>query len=179
MTPRTGPEPEKAIGRWMIYAAWILFLALLTLFFNNYLEKQYNPNTKLEKSRNPDGSYQVSLTRNRYGHYVTDGLINSQPVTFLLDTGATHISIPDGVARRLGLKRGAPHSVMTANGLITVYNTLLDSVAIGPLEIRGLRGGINPQLDSDEILLGMNFLKHLEILQQGDRLILTRPSMSM
>ncbi|MCI0653429.1 MAG: TIGR02281 family clan AA aspartic protease [Methylococcaceae bacterium] len=174
--PRSDTEPNNAIGKWMVYAAWILFLTLLTLFFNEYLEKQYNPNTKLEQSVDPDGIDQISLARNRYGHYVTSGKINDQPVTFLLDTGATHISIPAIVARRLGLKRGAAHSVMTANGLITVYSTLLDSVAVGPLEIRGLRGGINPYMDGEEILLGMNFLKHLEIIQRGDQLILKRPS---
>jgi aspartyl protease family protein len=171
----TDPEHNTAIGRWMVYAAWILFLVLLTFIFNQLLEKQYNPNTHPQKSLGPDGSYQVSLTRNRYGHYVTSGLINHQPVTFLLDTGATHISIPANVADRLGLERGVSQSVMTANGLIRVYSTVLDSVAIGVLELRGLQGGINPHMGGDEILLGMNFLKHLEILQRGDQLTLKMP----
>ena len=177
--PRTDPEPGKTIGKWMVYASWILFLALLTVFFNNYLEKQYNPNAKVQKSLNPDGSYDVSLTRNRYGHYVTNGLINGRSVTFLLDTGATNISIPEPVARHLGLEPGAPHSVSTANGTITVYSTMLDSVAIGPLEIQGLLGDINPYMGGEEILLGMNFLKHLEIIQRGDQLILRPPSTRM
>ena len=177
--PRTNPEPNNEIGKWMVYASWILFLALLTVVFNNYLEKQYNPNEKVQQSVDPDGTYEVSLTRNRFGHYVTSGSINGQPVTFLLDTGATNISIPEPVARRLGLKRGAPISVSTANGMITVYNIVLDRVAIGPLEIRALRGGINPHMDGDEILLGMNFLKHLELIQRGDQLILKKPNISM
>lgn len=176
---RLDSQQSSAIGKWMVYVAWVLFLGLLTVFFNNYLEKQYNPNTKLQETIDPGGSYQVILKRNRYGHYVTTGLINGQAVTFLLDTGATNISIPENVARRLGLKRGAPHSVMTANGSITVYGTLLDSVAIGPLEIRGLRGGINPHMGGDEILLGMNFLKHLELIQRGGQLILNRPDTIM
>lgn len=173
---RFDPDYHNSIGKWMIYAAWILFLALLTWLFNDYLEKRYHPNHGLEPSLSPDGSYQVVLTRNRHGHYVTSGLINHQPVTFLLDTGATHISIPEGVARRLGLKRGSPQSVITANGRISVYGTRLDSVAIGPLEIRGLRGGINPYMVGEEILLGMNFLKHLEIIQSGDQMTLKWPS---
>lgn len=163
----------------MVYAAWILLLALLTWFFNNYLEQQTNPNRRLAEFVSPDGTYQVSLARNRYGHYVTSGLINGQPVTLLLDTGATHISIPEAIARRLGLKRGVAQSVITASGPITVYTTHLASVAIGLLEIRNLRGGINPYMAGDEILLGMNFLKHVEIIQRGDRWILKKPSSSM
>lgn len=176
---QSDPQQNAAIGKWMVYAAWILFLALLTVFFNNYLEKQHNPNTQLKELVGSDGSYQVRLKRNRYGHYVTTGRINGQTVTFLLDTGATNISIPEGVARKLGLERGAAHSVMTANGSITVYSTVLNSVAIGPLEIHGLRGGINPHMGGNEILLGMNFLKHLELIQRGDELILNKPGATM
>ncbi|MGR9108086.1 MAG: retropepsin-like aspartic protease family protein [Gammaproteobacteria bacterium] len=176
---RTEPDPGAAIGKWMVFLAWILFLGLLTVFFDQYLEKKHNPNEQLQRSQNPDGSVQVSLTRNHYGHYVTSGLINSQPVTFLLDTGATQISIPDEVARDLGLRRGAPHPVVTANGTITVYDALLDSVAVGPLEIRGLRAGINPYMGGKEILLGMNFLKHWEMIQQGDQMILKSPARTM
>lgn len=163
----------------MVYAAWILFLAMMTLIFNNLLEKQNNPNRNLISSQNPDGSYEVSLIRNRYGHYVTSGQINRQAVTFLIDTGATQISIPAPVADRLGLVRGAPFQVMTANGQVTVYSARLDRVSIGPLEIADLQAGINPQLDGDEILLGMNFLKHLDMIQRGDRLILKMPGLSM
>lgn len=172
-------DQNHVIGRWMIYAAWILLLALLTWFFNGFLEKQLNPNRVLVASRSPNGKDQISLARNRYGHYVTSGSINGQEVTFLLDTGATHISVPKKIAARLNLRPGVAQSVMTANGTITVYNTELTSVAIGPLEVRNLRAGINPHMAGNEVLLGMNFLKHFEIVQQADRWIIRKPASSM
>ena len=171
-----GHQETERLGKWMVYAAWILFLILLTVLFNNYLDKQHNPNTNIQISHNNSEIQEITLQRNRYGHYVTSGRINSKPVVFLLDTGATTISIPEGVARKLGLKKGVPHSVHTANGTITVYSTMLNSVAIGPIELRQLRAGVNPHMDGQEILLGMNFLKQIEMIQRGDQLILRRVS---
>ncbi len=160
------------MGKWMVYLAWILLLGLSTVFFNNYLEKQHNPNTVIQTQVGSGNAIEVILQQNRHGHYVTNGKINDKSVTFLLDTGATNISIPNRTAKRLGLKRGFPMSARTANGTITVYNTKLDKVAIGPIVLHGLRGDINPHMEGDEILLGMNFLKHLELIQRGKQLML-------
>ncbi len=158
------------LGKWMVYIAWILFLGLSTVFFNNYLAKQHNPNTVIQTQVGSGDTIEVILQQSRYGHYVTNGNINGKSVTFLLDTGATNISIPNRTAERLGLKRGFPMSARTANGTITVYNTKLDTVAIGPIALHGLRGDINPHMEGDEILLGMNFLKHLELIQRDEQL---------
>lgn len=162
------------LGKWMIYAAWIILLLLLTLLFNQHIQKQYNPNTTIQINPAPGGAQEIVLQRNRYGHYVTTGRINGHPVTFLLDTGATTISIPETVAKTLGVKPGVPLAVRTANGTITVYHTKLNSVAIGPIELRQLRADINPHMEGNEILLGMNFLKHLDLIQRGDQLILRK-----
>lgn len=171
MNESNNPTPTD-LGKWMVYAAWIIFLILLTVLFNNYLEKQNNPNTDVYGQITSNQSIEVILLRNRYGHYVADGEINGKPVTFLLDTGATTISVPQKTASRLGLEKGAPMSAYTANGTVTVYHTKLDSVRIGRIVLHQLRGDINPNMGGKEILLGMNFLKHLELVQRGDQLIL-------
>ena len=90
----------------MVYAAWILFLGLLTVFFNNYLAKQNNPNTNVQGQTTSNQSIEVVLQRNRYGHYVTNGKINGSPVTFLLDTGATTISVPKKDSSSVEFKKG-------------------------------------------------------------------------
>jgi aspartyl protease family protein len=170
--PQTDSPQSRQIGKWMIYAAWALLLGMLTLFFEGRLARQYNPNIALQASNSSDAPSQVTLKRNRFGHYVTSGTINGQIVTFLVDTGATRISIPGNVARKLELKRGIPHRVMTANGSITVYSTFLERVALGPLEMRNLQGHVNPHMGGQEVLLGMNFLKNLEMIQRANRLTL-------
>jgi len=110
------------------------------------------------------------LQRNRYGHYVADGEINQQPVVFLLDTGAGGISVPEGLAREIGLKRGSALRYQTANGMITVYATTLAQVDLGGIILRQVRASINPNMQGNEVLLGMSFLKHFEITQKGKTL---------
>jgi len=112
------------------------------------------------------------LKRNRQGHYVTTGYINGSPLEFLLDTGATDISIPAHIADKLGLKKLYPIEISTANGIAKAYGTKLKSARIGKIVLRDLKANINPNVDDDTVLLGMNFLKRIEFTQRGDTLIL-------
>ena len=166
-------DKSPLIGKVMIIAAWLLLLALLTLFFNDRLDHQRNPNRNLNAASETD-TPSVQLQRNRFGHYVATGAINGQPVEFMLDTGASDISVPANIAKQLGLKRGTSQTYQTANGPIISYLTRLDSVSLGPITLHDLRASINPNVDNDEILLGMSFLKHLEFTQRGDTLTLRK-----
>ena len=164
---------QRRIGKFMVGAMWLLLLGLLTLFFNDFLEQQHNPNQQIATMQR-DGQQQIMLQRNKYGHYVASGMINQQPVVFMLDTGATDISIPEKVAKRLGLQRGRAVTYQTANGPAINYATKLDSVSLGPITLYNLAASINPNVNQDDILLGMSFLKHLEFTQKGDTLTLTQ-----
>lgn len=155
----------------MWFAAWISLLAVLVMGFNTWLDHQYNPNRNLATVATDTGG-EVVLQRNRAGHYVAPGLINGQPVQFLIDTGATRISVPLELAKRLGLHRGYATQVTTANGIATVYDTQLDEVSLGSIRIRNVPGNINPGMPSDMVLLGMSFMKNLEFIQHGDTLTL-------
>ncbi len=165
-------ESSKGLGKGMIFVAWILALGLLTLFFNGFLENQHNPNQDLRTQDYKDGIREVVLQRNRKGHYVANGTINGQPVVFFLDTGATIVSIPAHLNHRLNLPQGRSMIANTANGTITTYSTTLDKIALGNIELHNVRASLNPHNNSDEILLGMSFLKHLEFTQRGNTLIL-------
>lgn len=162
-------DRQRALGRGMVYLAWLVFIALVTWLFSNILERQHNPNRQLAISQ---GNAEVVLQRNRWGHYVASGHINDTEVTFMLDTGATDISVPAGLADRLGLERGVERIYQTANGPAKVWATRLQRVALGPLQLTNLRAHINPNVQGDEVLLGMTYLKHLEMVQKGDTLTL-------
>ncbi len=162
----------KRIGLWMAIAMWLLVLWLLASFFANWFEKEHNPNQNFASTITSNGVKEVVLQRNRRGHYVTPGMINDKQVTFMLDTGATDISIPLQLADELGLKKGPRIVFQTAAGQSWGYGTVLDSVAIGNIELNNVRASINPNVTDLDILLGMTFLKHLEFTQRGDSLTL-------
>lgn len=159
----------------MAAIAWIILLAMLTVFFNGWLDDQANPNREPESRLTAGGAAEVVLKRNRAGHYVTDGFINGVPVTFLLDTGATGVALSSEVARATGVVPGKAIMTRTANGTAKGYRTTLKTVAVGNIEQRHVPATISPGLATREVLLGMSFLKHLELTQRGDTLTLKQP----
>lgn len=167
-----GIHEQKRMGLIMQVLAWLVLLALGFFFFSDVLLKQHNPNQSLQTRYGEDGTREVVLQRNRFGHYVTSGQINGQTVTFMLDTGATGVAVPASVAARLGLKRGRAFPTQTANGVSTSYAARLDKVAVGDIELQNVQAGITPGLNTEEVLLGMSFLKHIEFSQRGDTLTL-------
>ncbi len=168
----TGRPAGKRLGMGMIALAWVILLGLLAVFFSDRLEKQRNPNQEVRSAITADGGREVMLRRNRSGHYVATGRINGEAVEFLLDTGATTVSVPARLARRLGLSRGRPVLASTANGTITTYATRLQTVELGDIQIDDVAATINPHMGGDGILLGMSFLKRVEFTQRGNTLTL-------
>lgn len=172
MTDQDDTRQVKRIGLGMQVLAWVAFLGLGIFFFSDVLEKQYNPNQSLETRQTTAGLVEVVLQRNRQGHYVTSGEINGRPVTFILDTGATGVAVPAAVAQRLGLRPGRAFPTQTANGMSVSYAVELDRVSVGGIALQQVSASITPGLTTDEVLLGMSFLKHIEFTQRGDQLIL-------
>ena len=153
---------------------WLLLMASLTLFFNGFIAERDNPNRHLANME-IDADGEVVLDRNRAGHYVAPGFINGHEVTFLLDTGATNISVPAVIAEDAGLEQGRPAMVGTANGVITVYQTRLDTVQLGGITLSDISANINPHMPDEIVLLGMSFMKHLEMTQRDGTLTLKIP----
>jgi aspartyl protease family protein len=165
------PHSTKKLGMMFTAAAWILGFLLLALVFSKILEQQSNPNQSISTLQTADFQ-EVVLIRSRNGHYMFDGEINRHKVTFLVDTGATITAIPGELQQKLGLKAGPATSVSTANGLTTAYLTRLDQLSIGDIELFDVNASIIPGMGVGEILLGMNVLKHFELVQRGNELII-------
>ena len=169
------PKPEQnqqQAGKYMLLIGWLIGLGLLALLFSKALDKQYNPNSSVNSTITSGQHREVQLKRNRDGHYLARGHINDQPVTFLLDTGATGVIIPAHIAKQLNLARGHPGRAITANGTITIYKTRLPQIGLGAIKMYDIAAHINPHMQADEILLGMSFLKKLELVQRDNILTL-------
>lgn len=163
--------PGKRAGRVLLVLAWGAGLFLATRFFGAWEQRQENPNAVVS-SQQGDGFIEVQLQGNALGHFVATGQINGQAVQFMLDTGATDVAIPSAVAERLGLARGVPVTVSTANGRSEGYRTRLDRVRLGAIELRDVRALVAPGLDGEQVLLGMSALKKLEFTQRGGTMLL-------
>jgi len=167
----TPPEKQtRQVGKGMIIIAWILIFGMLVWFFAEFEKNKRNPNQNVSTQVLGSGEKQVVLESSSYGHYIATGKINKSEVTFLVDTGASHISVPESVANKIGLKQGAPTRVSTANGTITVYATNLEHVSIGEISLNDVRANINPYMQGEEILLGMSFLRGLSVTHEDDQL---------
>lgn len=156
----------------MSVLAWLLVLGLLSVLFNRYLESQHNPNQAPAALQSEENQRLVELKINRAGHYVVSGKINHLAVTFLLDTGATDVAIPEKLADKLGLQNLGHSMSSTANGLVQSYRTMLDSVTIGNITLYKVRASVLPELPEGDVLLGMSFLKRLEMVQKENTLTL-------
>ena len=163
-------DQNKLIGKGMIIIAWVLIIGMLVWFFGILETNKRNPNQNVSTHILSSGEKEVVLKSSSYGHYIATGKINNKEVTFLVDTGASYVSVPERIAKNVGLKKGAPMLASTANGTVTVYATTLDEVSIGEIKLYDIKADINPHMDSNEILLGMSFLKDLSITHQGDQL---------
>jgi aspartyl protease family protein len=62
--------------------------------------------------------------------------------------------------------------MQTANGVISGYMTKLQRVSVGDISLDNVSAYINPKERSDDVLLGMSFLKKIEFTQRRDTLIL-------
>jgi aspartyl protease family protein len=169
------PSPDdlpSRLGKGMLFGAWGVGFIIVVLLFQGYLERARNPNHDPQVEIGPGGAAQIVLRRNRSGHYLADGTINGHPVVFLLDTGATQVALPLPLARKLGVALRQGGVGRTANGDVQTWATRLDEVNLGGLLVRGVAATVLPGMEGDEVLLGMSYLKHFELLQRGDTLTL-------
>ena len=163
------PNPHSGGGKIMLAIAWLLIMGGAYWFFSGWEAREANPNPASALNQQQG---ELTLMRNRAGHYVAEGEINGRPVTFLLDTGATWVALPLALGRELGLKRGAAVTLQTANGPAVGYQARLDRVRLGPLELRDVAAVMADGLDTNAVLLGMSFLKRVEFAQRDGKLIL-------
>jgi len=172
--PSADDTPSR-IGRAMLFAAWIVGLAILMLLFQDMVDHRENPNRDIEVSLDGTGRAQVVLARNRAGHYVANGLINGEPVVFLVDTGATDVALPRSLARKLDLKLGGQRISRTANGDVRTWTTALERVELGGLAALRVRASVLPNMPGNQVLLGMSYLKRFELIQRDGKLTIRAP----
>lgn len=118
-----------------------------------------------------NSSSEVAIPRSRDGHFYVAGTVGGHAVTFMVDTGASTVSVSRGIAQRMGLPRGTSVTVVTANGNTIAEEIAGQTIAIGGITVNSARILVLDNL-SPEALLGQNVLRHLEVIQTTDHMIL-------
>lgn len=121
------------------------------------------------------GSSGVSLHADSKGHHFANGSINGSSMRFLVDTGASMVSMGLSDARRAGIRyrEGQPGMSQTASGPARVWKVRLDQVRIGDVTLHGVDGLVHEN-ELPFVLLGMSFLSRMDMQREGSRLILRK-----
>ncbi|HMN20411.1 MAG TPA: TIGR02281 family clan AA aspartic protease [Ottowia sp.] len=120
-------------------------------------------------------SGRVALTADARGHFFTQGSINNRPVQFLVDTGASVVSISQAEADRLGLGYRAGQAVRlnTANGQTPGWALKLNQLRVGDITAYNVDAVVVPA-PMPAVLLGNSFLNRFSMQREGSQLMLIR-----
>ncbi len=124
------------------------------------------------ETENVDTIAKYVMERDKFGNLIGLGFINGKKVRLLADTGASTVVIPEKMAQALGLKKGAPMPFRTGGGVVVHYATALDTLTLGRIAIHNVQAAINPAMQDDFALLGMNALSLMDMQLEGGNLVL-------
>ena len=159
-------EQYARTGRFMFIVVWIIIFIGLFFFFNH----QGNQSSQVLISN----QHEFVVTADNQGNYFVKGKINNYPVNFLIDTGATTLAIPQNVADKLHLVGGYPVVLYTANCEVNGSLTRIEQLSFGAFTLQNVKAVIIPKNNDETVLLGMNVLRHFNVNQNKEQLILKK-----
>lgn len=124
-----------------------------------------------------ENTQRTSLASDGQGHFFATAAVNGVPMRFLVDTGASVVTISSADAKRAGIAYAdSPKSVMqTANSTVPAYRVKLDTVRLGDITLHNVDGVV---IEGDVLggvgLLGMSFLNRMDMRRHGDTMTLIR-----
>ncbi|MBN8745445.1 MAG: retroviral-like aspartic protease family protein [Thiomonas arsenitoxydans] len=121
-----------------------------------------------------EGANELLLRADWSGGYDVAGSINGVPVKFMIDTGASTVSISQEMARQMGIQGCMGGVSSTANGNVPICMATAKTLVFGPFEAQNVRVAVLPRLEG-RALLGMNVLSVLHITQSDGKMVIAAP----
>lgn len=116
---------------------------------------------------------ELVIPRARDGHFYVRGQVQGQPVTFLVDTGASLVVVSQEFARSARMAPGEATTFRTASGELQGRIVNGVTVSVGPASVTGTRVGVGlVGPDPSMALLGQSFLSRFDIVLSGDNMVL-------
>jgi aspartyl protease family protein len=111
------------------------------------------------------------------GHYWAEAAVNGHEVKFLIDTGATAVSLTTDDARRLGIDPAGLNydaRVITASGPARAARIKLDSISVAGAQVRDV-DALVIETGLQTSLLGMTYLGRLSQFEATQTGMILRP----
>jgi aspartyl protease family protein len=123
----------------------------------------------------PAGGSEIVLAAGLGGHFTAPGRINGRQVQFMVDTGASVVTLSESVATRIGLdyQRGQRIEARTANGSVFGHLVTLDTLRVGDVEVANVSAAVLPA-SMEHVLLGNSFLSRFQMRRDNEILRLVR-----
>lgn len=138
-----------------------------------YQEKPCTEESKSVASWGSASGAPLVLVQGDNGHYFVDGAVNQHKLSFMIDTGASVVSIPQMMAASAGLSCQRQVMTKTANGLSQACTTTIQTLKFGTFTLKNVEALISPNLGQP--LLGMNVLKQFRVEQDsGEMRLITK-----
>jgi len=125
----------------------------------------------------PVNAQRATLTADNGGHFITNAEINGISIKFMVDTGASLVTLSSGEARRAGINylAGQKATLQTANGTTTAYRVQLDTVRLGDITLTNVEGAVvEGSVMGEHGLLGLSFLNRVVMQRDGSTMTLTK-----
>jgi len=119
----------------------------------------------------------AQLTKDRDGHFWAQGNVDGKAVRFLVDTGATAVSLSMADAQRLGIdtsRLSYDYNVITADGRTRAASVKLASVAISGARVRDV-DALVIEKGLETSLLGMSYLGRLSRFEATPTSLILHP----
>ncbi|ASF45856.1 hypothetical protein CEK71_07070 [Methylovulum psychrotolerans] len=113
----------------------------------------------------------VLLNADGQGHYRGRAVINGVTMPFLLDTGATSVTVPIELARAANMPIGEIRRMLTANGETYGVGSTIKEMKLGKALLKNIDATVSYSLD--EVLMGMTALKMFNVKIENGTMRLT------
>jgi len=121
------------------------------------------------------GGTKVVLTAGGGGHFLTMGQINGHATQFVVDTGATFVSMSeqDATLAKVNFRNGQRISMSTANGVVPGWRVKLNTVRVGDVTVYDVDAVVSAG-SMPFVLLGNSFLTRFQMTRTNDQMVLEK-----
>lgn len=127
-------------------------------------------------SAGPANNDPVNLYADSLGHFYGNLNINGASLKYVVDTGASSVSMNSGDAKfaKIDYEKGEKVTLSTANGEVGAYLVKLNTLKIGTIILNNVDAVIHEGGSPPYVLLGMSALNRVEMKRDNSIMTLTK-----